>query len=215
MYEKYKTTRFSPVPKRNLVWKQVAKHLQHYIPPNSTILDLGSGYCNFINNIKAKQKYALDKYLNPQEYASPDITPINGDHLQLNKQIKDESLDVIFASNFIEHLYDKDLESYISLILKKLKPRGILILMQPNFKFSFKNYFDDYTHVKAWTHTSLTDYLKTKGFQIALVKPKFLPFSMKSSLPISKTLISLYLKSPFKPFAGQMLIIARKPLRIN
>src|SRR5262249_18445885 len=92
-----------------------------------------------------------------------------------------------------------------------LKPGGRLILIQPNFRYCYKQYFDDYTHVRIFTHVGLSDLLRAYGFLISKVVPRFLPFSMKSKMPKSPFLVRFYLRSPIKPFAGQMLIVAEKP----
>lgn len=210
MYGYYKKTRFVFNRYRKAVWKEIAKYIQRYIPESSVILDLGSGYCDFINSISGAEKYALDKYINPEDYASEKVVKLFGDVRLMNKKIKNESLDVVFASNFLEHLNEKDLEEYIESVHKKLKKNGLLIIIQPNYRFCYKNYFDDYTHIREWSDISLRDYLKTKGFAILKCEPRFLPFSMKSKLPKNRILIRMYLKSPIKPFAKQMLIIAKK-----
>jgi SAM-dependent methyltransferase len=211
-YHNYSKIRFKQNKSRDIVWQEIAKYLQKkFIPAISIILDLGSGYCDFINNIRAKKKYALDKFINPEKFASNETIPIFGDFNLADKIIEDCSLDIILASNFFEHLDEAELERYIKMILSKLKNGGKLIIIQPNYFLCYKNYFDDYTHIKAWSHISLPDFLKSRGFYIDLTKPRFLPFSIKSNLPKYKLLIRAYLNSPIKPFAGQMLVIARKP----
>jgi len=169
MYKDYTKKRFTEDKNRTLVWQEISKHIQRYIKKEFNVLDLGSGYCDFINQIHARKKYALDKYINPKKYSFKEIITIFGDSSLMNKKIKINSLDVIFASNFFEH----------------------------------------YTHVKAWDDTSLVQYLKGKKFLILKNKPRFLPFSLKSKLPKAKFLIWSYLRSPIKPFAKQMLIIAK------
>lgn len=203
----YVKTRFTFDKDQFKVWSEIARYLQRYIRRDSKILDLGSGYCDFINLIKARKKYALDKFIDPKKFASEEIIKIFGDFSLIKKQIQDDSLDVVFASNFFEHLDEKELEDCIHLIKSKLKEKGRLIIIQPNFRLCYKNYFDDYTHTKAWTEVSLKDFLKSKNFVIHLVMPKFLPFSMRSTLPKSSFLVRLYLNCPIKPFASQMLII--------
>ena len=37
-----------------------------------------------------------------------------------------------------------------------------------------------------------------------------MPFSMKSRLPVAEWLVRLYLALPFRPLAGQFLVIAEK-----
>jgi len=66
-------------------------------------------------------------------------------------------------------------------------------------------------HVTIFTDTSLADFVTAAGFRITRLEPRFMPFSMKSSvLPIARWLIRLYLRSPIRPFAGQMLLVAVK-----
>jgi hypothetical protein len=207
-YENYDKTRFAYDDEGKLVWLEITKFLQKFIKPDSAILDLGSGYCNFINFVRASKKYALDKYIDPGKFAAPDVKALFGNFVLGNKKIPDKSLDAVFASNFFEHLNDVEMESYISLIKKKLKGGGILMVLQPNYRLCYREYFDDFTHIKVWSDTSLKDFLRSKGFNVKLVKPRFLPFSMKSRLPKSRLLVKLYLNSLIKPFAGQMLIIA-------
>ncbi len=209
-YKGYSKTRFNENTDRKIVWGEIARFVQRYIKPDSTVLELGSGYCDFINSIKARKKYALDKYIRPQNYALDNVETLFGDYRQAERRIKNNSLDVIFASNFLEHLERKELEKYIELAKNKLRKDGKLILLQPNYRLAYKEYFDDYTHVTAWSDTSLKDYLSAKGFNVTLCMPSFLPFSMKSSIPKHKLLVRAYLNSPIKPFAKQMLIVARK-----
>lgn len=82
------------------------------------------------------------------------------------------------------------------------------MILSPNFKYYYKVYFDDYMHKSIITDKSLKDMLQASGFSIEKIYPKFLPFSAESKLPKSSLLLRLYLKSPCKPLAGQMLVIA-------
>jgi hypothetical protein len=107
-------------------------------------------------------------------------------------------------------LDDRELEKTFHTIKKVLKRNGILIILQPNYKYCYKNYFDDYTHKKVFSDESLNDFLVSKGFEIIYRKNKFLPFSLKSKLPKIKLLIDLYLHLPIKPFAKQMFFVVRK-----
>lgn len=85
-----------------------------------------------------------------------------------------------------------------------------MIILSPNFRYCYRLYFDDYTHKSIITDRSLKDMLLVSGFSIVRMNPKFLPFSTESKLPTSGMLLRLYLKLPYKPFAGQMLVIAKK-----
>ncbi len=68
----------------------------------------------------------------------------------------------------------------------------------------------DYTHVKAFSHVSLADFVVSRGFALAAVEKRFLPLTLKSRLPKSYWLTRLYLSLPWRPMAGQMLVVATK-----
>ena len=60
-----------------------------------------------------------------------------------------------------------------------------------------------------FTDVSLPNLLRARGFTIEDVQPRFLPYSMRGRhFPIAGWLVRLYLMSPIKPWAGQMLVIA-------
>lgn len=208
-YRNYFKTRFTFDKKRDIVWKCITKYLQKYVNQNSRVLDVGAGYCTFINNIRAKEKHALDIFESLRSYADKDvrvhIRPSTG-----MKGIKSGYFDVVFASNFFEHLKREEAYATLNEILRVLKKNGRLIIIQPNFKYAYRNYFDDYTHEMIYSDTSMCDMLKSFKLEIEKCIPRFLPHSIKSRWPKTRLLTTAYLLSPIKPFAKQMLIIARK-----
>jgi len=208
-YTAYSETRFVEDPGRRKVWSAVADSLQGYIPRDGSVLELGSGYCDFINSVRAGKRWALDLHIDPARHVEGDVVPLRRDAVDLGS-FEDGGLDAILASNFLEHLSDDQLLEVTAAAYRKLKDGGRLILIQPNFTYCYRRYFDDYTHCRAFTHVSLADFLRSRGFDIERVSPRFLPFSMKSRFPKWRFLVALYLRSPLKPFAGQMLVIARK-----
>jgi hypothetical protein len=101
--------------------------------------------------------------------------------------------------------------SIASDVLTLLRPSGRLIIIQPNFAHAARQYFDDYTHRSVFTHISLPAMLRSRGFAIEQVAPRFLPYTMRGArIPIRRWLVRAYLHSPIKPMAGQMLVVARK-----
>ncbi|MEG4813583.1 methyltransferase domain-containing protein [Microcoleus sp. K5-D4] len=196
------------------LWKVlIDEFLQEYVPPESTVLDIGGGYCEFINQIRAKKKYLID--LNPDSklLAHPDVKVLNIDVLTFDdKSALSEQFDRIFISNFFEHLRNKEeLIQIISFCFEGLKPGGSLLVVQPNFKYSFKEYYDFIDHQLPITHLSLQELLQTVGFKIDLIIPRFLPFSTKGR-PASPWLLKVYLKLPFlwRFLGGQMFVKASK-----
>lgn len=202
----YHKTRFKFDPGRVKVWKAITEYLQPYVGDNKTVLDLGSGYGDFINLVQAKKKYALDISAAVKDYIHSDIIFINKPSTKL-QEIPDNALDVVFSSNLMEHLDRAELDQTMNEVKRCIKKNGVLILIGPNFHYAYKSYFDDYTHKTIFTHLSLSDAMSLYGFSPIKVIPKFLPLTLKSRLPKSYWLTKLYLHSPIHPLGKQMLLI--------
>ncbi|MBA3758518.1 class I SAM-dependent methyltransferase [Candidatus Saccharibacteria bacterium] len=202
----YHKTRFKFDPGRLKVWRAITKYLQPYVGINKTVLDLGCGYGDFINQIHAKKKYGLDLGPDVKDYINKDVNFINKASTSL-EDITANTLDTVFSSNLFEHLDRTDIDKTMKGIKRSMQDGGTLILIGPNFRYAYKSYFDDYTHKTIFTHVSLADLMQEYGFKPVKVMPKFLPLTLKSRLPKSYYLTKLYLHSPFKPMGGQMLLI--------
>jgi len=182
-----------------------------YIPENSVILDLAAGYCEFINNIRAKKKIAVDINPDLKKYAHQDVETILAKSTHMSK-ISDNSIDVVFVSNFFEHISRDDIVKTVSEIHRILKPEGKLLILQPNFRYCYKDYWMFSDHITAIDDRSLTETLETNGFQVKEIKPKFLPYTVKSKLPKSILLLKIYINMPILQFifGKQAFIYAQK-----
>jgi ubiquinone/menaquinone biosynthesis C-methylase UbiE len=205
----YYKTRYSYDAGRAKVWRAITEYLQRYVERADCVVDLGAGYCDFINNIKATKKYAVDINPDGHEFCESNVEFINSSINHISK-IKPESVDVLFASNLLEHLDDRELDEALIEFNRILKSGARVILMQPNFRYAYKEYFDDYTHKKIFTHISLRDYFEANSYKSIKVIPKFLPFTLKSRFPKSYFLTKIYLASIYKPMAKQMLVVLKK-----
>ena len=202
----YHKTRFKFDPGRVRVWRAITEYLQPHVGDNKTVLDLGSGYGDFINLIAAKKKYALDIGPDVKDYIAKDVVFINKPSTSLG-DIPSSSLDVVFSSNLMEHLDRAEIDQTMKGIKRAMKKEGTLILVGPNFRYAYKEYFDDYTHKTIFTHVSLADLMFEYGFHATKVVPRFLPLTLKSRLPKSYFLTKMYLNSPIKPMGKQMLLV--------
>jgi ubiquinone/menaquinone biosynthesis C-methylase UbiE len=211
MTDPYYKSRYVWNNDRAVVWKEIVSYLSKFIPKNGTVVDIGAGYCDFINNVDSKNRIAVDYSPDFKQYAKEGIRTIQSPVTDM-KEINSDSADLVFASNLFEHLSDDELEKTIGEVKRVLKKGGRLILMQPNYRLSYKTYFDDPTHKKVFSDTALRAFLISFGFEIEMEKPRFLPFSLKSRpsiIPVLPIVIRAYLYSPIKPFAGQMLFVAK------
>lgn len=208
----YYKSRYTFDKTRSVVWREIVRYLSPFIPAQGTAIDLGAGYCDFINNINARTKYAVDVSPEIGTHARPPAQVIRKPAWDLSP-IADHSADVVHASNLLEHFTDEELDKTMQELKRVLKGNGRLILLQPNYRLSYKSYFDDPTHKKVFSDSALESFLIAHGFKIILKKPRFLPFSLRSRpsiIPVFPLLVRAYIHSPLKPFAGQMLFVSEK-----
>jgi SAM-dependent methyltransferase len=210
MTDSYYQSRYTPDTDRGVVWPEIVRFLRPYLAGVSTVLDLGAGYCDFINNVSVPNRIAVDLSPESRAFAAPGVTHITAPADDLS-QVPDASLDVVFSSNLLEHLTDSQLSRAMKEIHRTLRSGGLFITMQPNYRLAYKTYFDDPTHQKVFSDVALRNFLLLHHFRIVEAWPRFLPFSLGSrprAIPISPLVVRAYLHSPWKPFAGQMLFVA-------
>jgi SAM-dependent methyltransferase len=204
----YHQTRLSFDPRRDVVWKSLWRfHFCKLISTNDCVLDLGCGYGNFINNVIARRRIAVDSWEDFPKYIDPDVERVVASVTDLDF-IEEGVVDFAFASNLFEHLSKDTFARVLEILRVKLAANGTLNILQPNYRYAYKEYFDDYTHISIFSHISIADFLKANGYNVIEIRPRFLPLTVKSQLPISPWLIKAYLASTIKPLAKQMLIRA-------
>jgi SAM-dependent methyltransferase len=199
---------------RDRIWQVLCNDFfSQYVRPTDTVVDLACGYGEFINNIRAAQRIALDVNPGARRHLHEDVTFFNQscEHLQC---LADESVDVVFESNLFEHFPTKDvLTQVVRGVRTKLRPGGRLIMMQPNIRYVGGAYWDFYDHFIPLTHLSCAELLHNCEFTIERMIPRFLPYTTKSALPQHPALVALYLRLPlvWRVLGKQFLIVAVKP----
>lgn len=196
--------------RRARAWSAVCNYLQPFVDDQAPLLDLGAGYGDFTRFARAAPKWALDQSEEMAAYWAPDVQPLVQSALS-PLPFDTASIATVFASNFFEHFTVGEIESILSEVRRVVRPRGKLIVVQPNFRLEPRRYFDDYTHKSIFTDTGFGDMLRSSGWSIVRKEARFLPFSLKSRLPVFAPLVSLYLALPFRPLAGQFLVVAQAP----
>jgi len=198
---------------RNQVWKTlVGAFFQDRISPDATVLDLGCGYGEFINNIRCRRKLGMD--LNPESRAhlAPDVELLTQDCTS-PWPLADGSLDVVFTSNFFEHLPDKlALRETIRQAARCLRPQGKLIALGPNIKYVPGAYWDFWDHFLCLTELSLGEALENNSFHVVESYGRFLPYTTVNVPEFSPALIRLYLAFPlaWRVFGKQFLVVAER-----
>jgi SAM-dependent methyltransferase len=195
------------------MWEPIARFLQRYVSPGGTTVDLGAGYCHFINAIQSHKKIAVD--LNAaqfQRYAADGVQYVHTNATDLSA-IGSDSVDTVFASNIYEHFHTREdvAKSFLE-VWRILKPNGRFIILQPNFACCYRAYFDFFDHRLAFTHLGMAEGLSAANFTVTTAIRQFLPYTTKSRLPKSPWLVQLYLSIPlaWRILGGQMLLVAEK-----
>jgi SAM-dependent methyltransferase len=127
--------------------------------------------------------------------------------------LPDESLDVVFTSNFFEHLPDKAaLGRTLDQVWRCLKEGGRLVALGPNIKYVPGAYWDFWDHNIPLTDLSLREALENRRYTIERCVDRFLPYTMAGGVQYPVWCLKLYLKFPIVwRFKGsQFLIVARK-----
>lgn len=183
---------------RDLIWKTLTKRFfSKWIYPDHSVLDLGCGFGEFINNVKATNRFGMD--LNPATAAklSKDVKFLEQDCSEL-WDIPDQSLDIVFTSNFLEHLNDKDaVKRTLRQAHRCLRPGGRIIAMGPNIRFLPGSYWDFFDHHVILTERSLAEALEISGFIVESAIARFLPYTMVGGPRYPLLFLRLYLNLPF------------------
>ena len=198
------------------IWREICRgYLQAKVGQNQTILDLASGYGEFSQNIVASRKIAVDLNPDAKRMLPDDVEFHNVSATEFSKSVGHGAVDVVFTSNFLEHLPTKsDLDRVFAEVMNVLKPGGRFLILGPNIKYLATEYWDFYDHYLPLSHMSVEEGLIQSGFEVSEIIPRFLPYSTRSALPQAPIFVATYLKVPlaWRILGKQFLITGRKPL---
>ncbi len=203
----------SDLPEKRRIWETICRnYFQKLIGRDDTVIDLACGYGEFINTIVARRKIGVD--LNPayREHLDDDVEFINSRADSIS--LPDATADVVFTSNFLEHLRTKDeCDAVFAEVKRVLRSGGRFVIMGPNIRYLADKYWDFYDHYLPLSHLSVEEGLAQAGFVPVKVINKFLPYTTRSALPKASALIALYLQVPlaWKVMGKQFLVIGAKP----
>lgn len=211
----YHGSRLVEDQRRGVLWQALWRYFfKARIASDACVLDLGAGYGDFINSVTARRRIAVDAWPGLEARVAPGVEAVISSVTDLSA-IDDGCVDYAFASNLFEHLPQEAFKTALGEISRVLVKRGeraengTLTMIQPNYRYAFREYFDDYTHVAVYSHVTMADFLTAHGWEVLEVRPRFLPLTVKSRLPVWPILIAAYLLSPIKPMGKQMLVVAR------
>lgn len=200
--------------RKNAIWAVICKNFyQRYVRASDTVIDVASGHGEFINHIAALRKIAVDLKDGADESLNENVEFHQLSAEQIGAKFPCEA-DVIFVSNFLEHLPDKKaLLTFLEQVMQSLKPGGRFLIVGPNLRYLPGEYWDYFDHYLGLTHHSLSEALGLTGYEIEVCIDRFLPHSDKGNSLPNPLLVWLYFKLPWawKFFGKQFFIVAKKP----
>ncbi len=182
---------------RAAMWRELcAGFFDRYVDPDDTVLDVAAGACEFVNAVRARTRIAVD--INPavREMAAPGVTALVSPAEDL-ADVADGSVDVVFASNFFEHVDRETILAVMREGRRVLRPGGRFLVLQPNIRFCARDYWMFFDHITPVDDRALAEAFALSGFEVTTVVPRFLPYTTKSRLPQSPLLVRAYLA--FRP----------------
>jgi SAM-dependent methyltransferase len=194
------------------VWKELVRgFFQPLVGEGARVLDVGCGFCHFLNHLRAKEKVGVDANPAAARFAAGDVVFHQSDDLSL-KELPRQHFDCVFISNLLEHL---DSGSQVVDLLRRVKevlrPGGRVIILQPNFRLVGAAYFDFIDHRTILTEKSVEEALTITGFSLERRIIRFLPYTGKSRTPQHPFLVRLYLwaRPLWLVMGKQSLFVAR------
>ena len=127
-----------------LFWKRIKVAFNYSVKKNNTknVLDFGcgSGILSYMLAQNGLSVTACDIEFGPLKLVQDKITfPANVDFIEgdiLSKNLAENSFDIIFAMDVLEHI--DDLEPYIELFESLLKPDGVVVVSGPTENVFYK-----------------------------------------------------------------------------
>jgi SAM-dependent methyltransferase len=164
--------------------------LKRFLKKDMTFLEVGPGDCTTSFEVAkyVKKVYAVDvsNEITKSTEIPQNFELVIGDGC--NIPVKENSIDIVYSHQLMEHLHPDDAFEQLENIYKALAPGGIYICITPNRlsgPHDISRFFDDIAtcfHLKEYTVTELYDLFRKAGFsKVKWVKSKqnvFLKFPL-------------------------------------
>ncbi|MDA8237842.1 MAG: methyltransferase domain-containing protein [Chloroflexi bacterium] len=195
------------------IWREIARYLQRWFPPDGSILDVACDRGDFIRHVEARQRWATD-VRDVSANLPPDVRFVRADGRDLLRVLAPASFDGVFMSNYLEHLPSSDdVVEQLRVGAGLLRPGGRLVILQPNIRHTGPAYWDFIDHRTPLTERSLVEAAEIAGLRTVAVVGRFLPYTTKGRLPTHPLLVRGYLACPpiWRLMGRQTLYVGERP----
>ncbi len=212
-YERLYEYRFRDIDQdaRERVWGEIAPFIHRELGSPQVVLDPAAGLCEFINQVPADERWALDRTEHARAHAAEGTKMVIAD--VFDAELPGAHFDGGFVSNFLEHLPSQDaIADFLGRMHTWLKPGARIAIMGPNYRYCANEYWDCADHTLALTHVAVSEHLYAAGFEPTRTVPRFLPYSFRGILPPSASLTRAYLRMPplWRLLGKQFLVVAER-----
>jgi SAM-dependent methyltransferase len=199
---------------KDAMWREIVRYLARWIPQDAAVLDIGCDRGHFIRNVTARDSWATD-IREMSGHLGPDITFVRADGLKLLDHVPEGHFDVVFMSNYLEHLPGPQaVIDQLAVARQLVRPGGRIVILQPNIRLVGGAYWDFIDHKVPLTEHSLREAADINGLETEHVIVRFLPYTTKGRLGTRAWMVRAYLALPlaWRILGRQTLFIARRPL---
>jgi len=199
--------------RKEAIWRELGRFLQRYVPADGRVVDIACDLGYFIRNIRARERWATD-IRDVGSSLPADVHFIRASGLDLADVLPNDSFDLAFFSNYLEHLPSTEaVLEQLRVAFAILKPGGRVLILQPNIRLIGGAYWDFIDHQAALTEKSLAEAATMAGFATRKVITRFLQYTTKSRMPQHPLLVRAYLSVPlaWALLGKQTLYLGEKP----
>lgn len=150
----------------NLEIQRIPKITKKLLKNKKKILDLGIGTGWLTKYIDKETEYHGITYRQAEKERLKELGYNNIKILDLEEEnlpYKNETFDLIYAGDILEHFEKKDLQRIIQEVYRVLKKNGVFIAITPSDYNSF--FYGEWSHVRPYNHDSLPALLRQFNFK--------------------------------------------------
>lgn len=148
--------------------------VRRFVDPMSTFLEFAPGDCAFSYFVCDYFQRVVSVDISDQRGVLQDVQPNNLEFIEYDgftlPGVKDESIDVVFSDQLLEHLHQDDVVSHFELAFRVLKRGGLYVFRTPHAfmgPHDISMFFSDKPegfHIKEWTCVEIKQVVLSAGF---------------------------------------------------
>jgi SAM-dependent methyltransferase len=196
---------------KDAIWREIVGFLQRYVREDGTVIDIACDRGYFIRHVRAREKWASE-IRDVREFLPSGVRFVQSHGIAVAANAPNRYFDVAFMSNYLEHLESgEQVVEQLRSVARLLKPRGLVIILQPNIRLVGNSYWDFIDHKVALTDKSLVEAAELAGFRTKSLITRFLPYTTKSRFPQRAYVVRMYLAFPmaWRFFGKQTLYVGQ------